>query len=171
MSATAPSTPKAHQDRWQEIVDDPALRDLPYKVETNERGQILLSPHSNRHSKLQEAVQNLFRDHAPPGRQPAEYALATPQGIKSPDVVWMSPDREAEMDATGDPATLAPEICVEIMSKSNTAAEMDEKRRLYREIGAEEVWVVDTDGKIEFYRDEALETSPIVPTSPAHLSA
>jgi Uma2 family endonuclease len=83
----------------------------------------------------------------------------------------MSPDREAEMDATGDPATRAPEICVEIMSKSNTEAEMEEKRRLYREIGADEVWVVDTDGKIEFYRDEALETSSIVPTAPVHLSA
>ena len=157
---------ETHQDRWQEIVDDPALRDLPYKVETNERGQILLSPHSNRHSKLQEAVQNLFRDHAPPGRQPAEYALATPQGIKSPDVVWMSPDREAEMDATGDPATLAPEICVEIMSESNTAAEMDEKRRLYREIGAEEVWVVDTDGRIRFYREEEMDASEVAPGCP-----
>jgi Uma2 family endonuclease len=166
MSATAPSTPKAHQDRWQEIVDDPALRDLPYTVETNERGQILLSPHSNRHSKLQEAVQNLLRDHAPPGRQPAEYALATSQGIKSPDVVWMSPDREAKMDATGDPATLAPEICVEIMSRSNTEAEMDEKRRLYRDIGAEEVWIVETDGRIRFYGEEELDASKVVPGCP-----
>jgi Uma2 family endonuclease len=166
MSATAPSTPKAYQARWQEIVDDPALRDLPYKVETNERGQILLSPHSNRHSKLQEAVQNLLRDHAPPGRQPAEYALATPQGIKSPDVVWMSPDREAEMDATGDPATRAPEICVEIMSKSNTEAEMEEKRRLYREIGADEVWVVETDGRIRFYGKEEMDASGVAPECP-----
>jgi Uma2 family endonuclease len=48
---------------------------------------------------------------------------------------------------------------------------MEEKRRLYREIGADEVWVVDTDGKIQFYGDEALETSSLVPTSPARLSA
>ena len=171
MSATAPSTPQAHQDRWQEIVDDPALRDLPYKVETNERGQILLSPHSNRHSYRQAAVRDLLQKYAPDGLAVPEFALTTRQGVKSPDIVWMSANRRQEMDATGDPATLAPEICVEIMSESNTAAEMDEKRRLYREIGAEEVWVVDTDGKIEFYRDEALETSPIVPTSPAHLSA
>jgi Uma2 family endonuclease len=125
-----------------------------------------LSPHSNRHSKLQEAVQNLLRDHAPPGRQPAEYALATSQGIKSPDVVWMSPDREAEMDATGDPATLAPEICVEIMSKSNTEAEMEEKRRLYREIGADEVWVVETNGRIRFYGEKKMDASEVAPGCP-----
>ena len=166
MSATAPSTPKAHQDRWQEIVDDPALRDLPYKVETNERGQILLSPHSNRHSYRQAAVRDLLQQHAPDGLAVPEFALTTRQGVKSPDVVWMSPDRRKEMDATGDPATLAPEICVEIMSESNTAAEMDEKRRLYRDIGTEEVWIVETNGRIRFYREEEMDASEVAPGCP-----
>jgi Uma2 family endonuclease len=70
------------------------------------------------------------------------------------------------MDATGDPATLAPEICVEIMSKSNTAAEMDEKRRLYRDIGADEVWIVETDGRIRFYGEEELDASKVAPGCP-----
>ena len=52
----APSKLQEQQERWNEIVRDPALRDLPYKVETNARGQLLVSPHSNRHSDLQEAV-------------------------------------------------------------------------------------------------------------------
>ena len=55
------------------------------------------------------------------------------------------------MEATGDPSTLAPEICVEVMSPTNTEEEMQEKRRLYREIGAEEVWVVGEKGRIRFY--------------------
>jgi len=157
---------ETHQDRWQKIVDDPALRDLPYKVETNERGQILLSPHSNRHSYRQAAVRDLLQQHAPDGLAVPEFALTTRQGVKSPDVVWMSPDRRKEMDATGDPATLAPEICVEIMSESNTAAEMDEKRRLYRDIGAEEVWVVETNGRIRFYREEEMDASEVAPGCP-----
>ena len=157
---------ETHQDRWQEIVDDPALRDLPYKVETNERGQILLSPHSNRHSYRQAAVRDLLQKYAPDGLAVPEFALTTRQGVKSPDIVWMSANRRQEMDATGDPATLAPEICVDIMSESNTAAEMDEKRRLYREIGAEEVWFVDTDGRIRFYREEEMDASEVAPGCP-----
>ena len=169
MPAPAQTSPQTHQEQWHELVRDPSLQSLPYKVETNERGQILLSPHSNRNSKQQEAVQNLLRKHAPAGRQPVEYALATPKGIKLPDVVWMSAERETEMDETGDPSALAPEICVEIMSSANTDAEMAEKRRLYREIGAEEVWIVSEDGQIRFFADEEQDRSTLAPDAPAHL--
>ena len=34
---------------WQEVCDDPHLQDLPYKVELNRFGQILMSPASNEH--------------------------------------------------------------------------------------------------------------------------
>ena len=48
-------TPQApaeeHQQQWREIVADPTLRDLPYKVETNHRGQIVLSPHTTHHAR------------------------------------------------------------------------------------------------------------------------
>ncbi|PSQ96225.1 MAG: Uma2 family endonuclease [Bacteroidetes bacterium SW_9_63_38] len=164
-----PATLTEQQEQWNEIVRDPALQDLPYKVETNERGQLVLSPHKNRHSDRQAAVINLLRRYAPEGRQPPEYALATPKGVKAPDVVWMSPARKREMEATGDPSTLAPEICVEVMSASNTEAEMEEKRALYREIGAEEVWVVDEDRHIRFFGEEERETSEIAPECPDQL--
>jgi hypothetical protein len=41
---TTTTPAEEHQARWQEIVADPALRDIPYKVETNHRGQLVLSP-------------------------------------------------------------------------------------------------------------------------------
>jgi Uma2 family endonuclease len=53
-----------------------------------------------------------------------EYALATSVGVKAPDVVWISSGREREMEETGDPSTLAPELCIEILSETNTEAEM-----------------------------------------------
>jgi Uma2 family endonuclease len=165
-----PTTLTEQQERWHEIVRDPALRDLPYKVETNEHGQLVLSPHKNRHSKRQKALQKCLDAHAPPGESYQEYALVTAKGIKAPDVVWMSPDREREMDATGDPSTLAPEICVEVVSESNTTAEMSEKRALYREIGAEEVWIVDEEGRIRFFADEEQDQSGIAPECPDQLT-
>ena len=165
-----PTTTTRAQKRWREIVADPSLRGLPYKVETNAQGQIILSPHTARHSERQEAIQDLLRRHAPDGRQPPEYPIATPKGVKQADVIWASHDRMREMRETGDPPTLAPEICVEVMSESNTEAEMKEKRALYREIGAEEVWVVDEDGKIRFFGEEELETSEIAPECPPQIS-
>ena len=154
------------QERWNEIAADPALKDLPYKVETNAQGQIILSPHTNRHSDLQTALFQLLQQHAPDGHISIEYALATPRGVKVPDVVWMSAGRRDEMRKTGDPSTLAPEICVEVMSETNTEEEMKGKRQLYRDVGAEEVWIVAEDGTIRFFAEEEREHSAIAPEAP-----
>jgi Uma2 family endonuclease len=48
-------------------------------------------------------------------------------------------------------ATRAPEICVEILSPSNTASEIDEKRALYFDAGAIEVWICKLDGSFIFF--------------------
>lgn len=157
---------KEHQKRWEEITSDSTLDGLPYKVETNAQGQLILSPHKNRHSDLQAVLFRLLQQHAPDGHISVEYALATPRGVKAPDVVWMSPERRAEMRKTGDPSTRAPEVCVEVMGASNTEEEMREKRALYLEIGAEEVWVVGEDGAIRFFEDEEVERSTIAPECP-----
>jgi len=158
-----------HQKRWQDIVHDPTLHNLSHKVETNARGQILLSPHTNRHSKQQKSIQTLLDTHTAGGESYPEYAIATPQGVKTPDVVWTSAERERAMDQTGDPTTLAPEICVEIMSETNTQAELQEKRRLYLDAGAREVWIVSEDGRIRFFGEEEREQSKIAPDCPNHV--
>jgi Uma2 family endonuclease len=169
MPITTPRV-KEHQTRWNEIVRDPSLRDLPYKVETNSRGKIVLSPHRNRHSFLQETIQDLLDEHAPEGSVPPEFAIVTSEGVKVPDVVWMSPGRRREMAETGDPTTLAPEVCVEITSSSNTAEEIQEKRALYLNVGAEEVWVVDEEEHIRIYDHEGeREGSAIASTVPSPL--
>ena len=169
MPTTTTTKAKEHQEQWDEVVRDPSLRDLPYKAETNSRGQIVLSPQKNRHSVFQKAVQDLLDEHAPEGMSPPELAIATPQGVKVPDVAWMSEERWKQMRQTGDPSTLAPEICVEVMSDSNTWAEMEEKRSLYLEAGAEEVWVVDEEGEIHFFAEKELDHSHLAPDIPAHL--
>lgn len=157
---------KEHQKRWDEITSDPTLDGLPYKVETNARGQIILSPHKNRYSDLQSALFHLLQQHAPDGHISVEYALATPRGVKAPDVVWMSRERREKMRQTGDPSTLAPELCVEVMSETNTKEEMQEKRTLYLDIGAEEIWVVSEDGTIQFFEEDEIERSAIAPGCP-----
>ena len=167
-----PTTTRREQERWEEIVNDPALQELPYKVETNPQGQLILSPHKAYHSDLQEAIQDLLREHAPEGRQPPEYPIVTSGGVKQADVIWVSVDRRREMKKTGDPPTLAPEICVEVsrqLSGSNTAEEMADKRALYREAGADEVWLVEPDGRIRFFGKQEREQSALAPDCPNHV--
>jgi len=61
---------------------------------------------------------------------------------------------------------MAPEICVEILSESNT---VEEKRALYRDVGAEEVWIADPEGQIWFFIDEEQAQSAIAPDCPDHV--
>ena len=123
-TTTTPAT--AHQARWEEVVRDPSLRNLPYKVETNATGQIVLSPHTAEHADLQEHIQDLLRAHAPEGRQPPEYPITTSEGVKQADVVWMSAERRTKMRETGDPPTLAPELCLAVLTPTNRSATNDE---------------------------------------------
>lgn len=160
-----------HQKRWERLCRDPSLNDLPYKVETNRQGQLILTPISVSRSLQMSEIMRALDEHAPDGSAPPSYALATPEGVKVPDVVWYSPDRGRRMRATGDPSTLAPEICVEVMSDSNTEEEMQAKRRLYREVGAEEVWIVSVDGMIRFFTDDEVEYSKIAPEAPRQVEA
>jgi Uma2 family endonuclease len=91
--------------------------------------------------------------------------------VKQVDVIWASADRLAEMRETGDPPTLAPEICVEVLSEANTEAEMQEKRQLYLEAGADEVWLVADDGSVRFFADERLDRSTVAPDFPERVEA
>jgi Uma2 family endonuclease len=163
---TAPPSAKKYQERWREIVSDPHLRELPYTVETNDRGQILLGPHQADHSYLQGDVIGLLYERAGEGRPFPEFPITTDEGVKVPGVVWMTARRREEVDGTGDPPTLAPEICAEGMSESNDWDEMKAKIDLYREAGAEEVWVVEQDGRIRFFTNEEMEESALVPDVP-----
>lgn len=162
------STPTAteQQKRWNEIVRDPLLSQLPYKVETNARGQILLSPQTNRHSIQQKSVESKLDELLPEGEAFQEWAIATGGGTKQADVIWASDDRLSEMRETGDPSTLAPEICVEVMSDSNDWEEMHQKRPLYLQAGAQEVWIVEQSGRVRFFEEEETQRSELAPEFP-----
>ena len=155
-----------HQEQWQEIVADPILRDLPYKVETNHRGQIVLSPHTTHHARQQKRIQETLDALLDAGEAFSEWPIATAGGTKQADVIWASETRFENMEATGEPPTLAPEICVEVMSASNDWDEMEAKIVLYRDAGADEVWVVDETGRVHFFADEELEQSDRAPDFP-----
>ena len=153
---------------WSRVLSDPRLKDLPFKVETNQYGQIVLSPHTPRHSFLQARISDLLRDHLQEaGYRAVEFAVETPKGVKVPDVVWISRERNRQIPEDVEASPVMPEICIEILSAGNTDAEISEKRSLYFEGGAVEVWTVDEDGTIAFYSPSgALPSSKCVASFP-----
>lgn len=79
-----------------------------------------------------------------------ECPLSTSDGVKGIDVAWMSFERMTSREGKAF-YTKAPEICVEVISPSNTIQEMAHKKALYFEAGALEVWFCSEKGEMSFY--------------------
>lgn len=154
---------------WHRVLNDPQLRELPYKVETNEHGQIVLSPHKPQHGLRQSRITDLLRDHLQDdGARAVEFAVETRKGVKVPDVVWISADRLARVPEDAEASPVVPDLVVEVLSEGNTESEIAEKRRLYLDEGAREVWTCAPDGTLSFYdANGARDGSALVPSFPS----
>jgi Uma2 family endonuclease len=138
---------------WKEVTENPNLRDLPFKIELNEWGNIVMNPVKLNHSVYQGEIISLLRLLNPDGKVLAECAVWTRKGTKVADVAWFSDEIWKQMKGKTE-ATIAPEICVEVLSMSNSDYEMKEKRKLYFEQGAKEFWICDEYGNISFYNSK-----------------
>lgn len=155
---------------WSEIVDNPYLEDLPFKIEQDAYGNIVMSPASNWHNRQQYRISRRLEGVMGTGEVFQECSIQTPKGVKVPDVVWQSAEHYAEHgDST--PMAIAPEICIEVLSPSNSADEMEMKQRLYFEAGAHEVWICDEKGQMVFFSSESsVERSIIAPDFPSTIA-
>ena len=136
---------------WAEICEDKLLATLPYRIESDRWGHIVMSPPPrSRHAEYQAEIAVLLRQLMVGGRSATECPIQTSEGVKATDVAWVSRERRASRQ--NDPVYLiAPEICIEIESPSNQEAELMERKRLYFEKGAEEFWLCDLNGEMSFY--------------------
>src|SRR5262245_30334668 len=163
-----------NETRWAELCADSALAALDYRIETDRFGHILMSPppffeHSDRQGRILESLSELMRNI--PGRARPEVPVSTAEGVKAIDAVWISEQRLARAHSRGL-LRVAPEICIEVLSPSNTREEIEEKKRLYFLAAAEEVWVCGLDGRVLFYRKEAPDStaaSQLCPDFPPYL--
>jgi len=131
--------------QWSEVIADPSLRDLPYKLELNKWGIIEMSPASNWHAITQGKLVGVLRGYFQFGEVMVECSVQTTDGVRVPDVAWAS-DAFIEEHGEETPFTKAPELCIEVVSPSNSRPEMERKIGLFLEAGAQEVWLVTKEG-------------------------
>ena len=155
--------------QWSDVLADPTLRDLPFKIELNAWGMIEMSPASTWHGRRQTRVIQYLTKKLTSGEIITEPAIQTAIGVRVPDVGWGSA-QFIKSQADDSPLQLAPELCVEVLSDSNSDAEMAAKRAAYFAAGAQEVWLVADDSSIVVYTKEGRQSSSIIVAEAPSLS-
>ncbi|NBV21239.1 MAG: Uma2 family endonuclease [Proteobacteria bacterium] len=134
-----------------EVCADPVLVSLDQRVETDRFGHPVLTPlpgfdHGVHQSEVGFHLRCLLKG----GKVVTECPVSTEDGVKGVDVVWISAERLVTARRQ-NVLVQAPEICVEVISPGNTRDEITEKKRLYFAAGANEVWLCDMNGRMEFF--------------------
>ena len=155
---------------WAEICEDKFLNSLEWRIESDRWGNVVMSPPPrSRHGEYQGEILFVLRELLPGGRAIPECPLQTTEGVKAIDVAWVSHERRKSKP--NNPVFLiAPEICVEVESPSNSHAEFMERKRLYFEQGAVEFWICGLLGGLTFHdRTGEISTSKFCPAFPAKI--
>ena len=144
--------------------------DLGWKVETNARNQIIMSPPpGNDHNDYGAEIMVMLRCLLPNGWSSINSGVQTTNGTRVPDALWISRARRRKHRGEAS-YTEAPEVCVEVLSPSNSRREIKEKTALYLEAGASEVWICECDGTMKFFDASGpLPASKLCPDFPARV--
>ena len=120
-------------ERWEQVLRDPKLRDLPFKIETNRIGQIVMTPHQPIHFFYQDTLVGLLRSHLPEGQTAPEFAIFTDEGTKVPDVVWMSMEGALPASEDGSRGERCPgNLCRSAVGPQYAAGDRAQGRPLLR---------------------------------------
>ena len=127
-------------ERYRDLCYDRRFANVPGKVELDVWGRILMTPasvyHGRIHGRLCQKLAILGG-----GETLIEAGIATPMGLFVPDLAWASTPFMTR-HAGQWVLTEAPELCIEVVSPTNSVKEMEEKTAAYLAAGAQEVWIV-----------------------------
>jgi len=154
--------------RWDELLADAEIARIEGRIETDRHGHIIMSPPpAASHGSFQYRIGRLLEDLLQGGRVITECPISTADGVKAADVAWASRECVREL-GNRTCFSRSPEICVEVLSPGNTEKEIVEKRNLYFDAGAKEVWVCAAEGAVKFFgpNSSELRRSKICPKFP-----
>ena len=151
MHADTLLTPGELAARWRELAADPESPDF---FELNEYGELILSPSpTNKHEVIAFKVASALEQQLGPQASTAVSVSTATRGVRRPDACWMPAERWKTAQYA-DPLPFAPDICVEVLSKKNTRAEISMKTAAYLDSGAREVVIVGTGGEVQYFGPE-----------------
>ena len=140
--------------RYRDMCEDVRFSNLPGKIELDLWGRMVMSPASTYHGMVQGRL--CQRLAVLGGETFAEAPIVTALGLFVADVAWGSAQFIAAHGAE-TPLMWAPELCIEVVSPSNSVKELREKTEAYLAVGAEEVWIVYPHSKrCEFHNKHGL---------------
>ena len=91
------------------------------------------------------------------------------EGTYVADAAWVSAQRFKVIEEEFS-CSIAPEICVEVWSRSNSDKEIEMKRRLYIDKGSLEFWHCDETGHLTFFSAcGKIEFSQLCPEFPQRI--
>jgi Uma2 family endonuclease len=125
--------------RYRDMCEDVRFSNLPGKIELDLWGRMVMSPASTYHGMVQGRL--CQRLAVLGGEAFVEAPIVTAMGLFVADVAWGSAQF---IGAHGGetPLMWAPELCIEVVSPSNSVKELQEKLTAYLAAGAEEVWIL-----------------------------
>ncbi len=133
--------------RWQSLAADP---DSPDHFELDQFGALILTPKpTTGHQRVASAIVRILTAQLG-GEAVADVSVLTDRGIRAPDVVWMPTERWTACKGQS-PLETVPDVCVEVLSPSNTRQEIEMKIGAYLRGGAREVILVGLKGEIELF--------------------
>jgi Uma2 family endonuclease len=138
------------RERWQQLADDRVVAAIPCKVELNEKGAIEVSPPTVQHALIQGFLSCELAGQRPEGTTLVSCPVETDIGMRVPDVAWASHELWEQQQNESE-FRVAPDLCIEVLSPTNTRIEMTHKTAGYLAAGAKEVWIVGEDGVPEIY--------------------
>ena len=157
--------------KWDQLCDDPALENFPYRVELARPDQLVMSPHRSYHSVYQSRIIRHLNKLLPEGEAMPECPIETATATVVAVVAWASPAkvrRNFDLPCWGE----SPEIVVEVLSPSNTDDQIRWKRNALLARGALEFWLCDREGRMQFYGPRRrMAKSRLCPTFPSQLEA
>jgi Uma2 family endonuclease len=143
--------------RYRALCDDPCYANVPGKIELDVWGRMVMTPSSFYHGVVQGRLCRSLANLG--GEVVVEAPVVTLMGLFVADVAWASAGFMSTHGAES-PLTRAPEICIEVVSPSNSVKELREKTEAFLTAGAEEVWIVYPQSKrCEFYGEQGLVQS------------
>jgi len=158
---------------WAEVIESRFLEDLPFKIELNEWGQIVMTRRTNAQGLLTKNIGALLVDQNVLGKYLLNCSMQTAKNVKVADVVWMSPEfvaKHSENHELQTPMSHAPELCVEVVFPEDYPGATKEKRELYFEQGAHEVWFCSALGEMSFFGPSGeIPQSKIFPNFPSQV--